>query len=394
MAEPTVCVIVFAVGSIAYKSDAMAVLSDYFKRHCIEHRFIEEVPACLDLKNSHPSWWKLLAHMIVPGYDFIICWDLDLLPRSPDVKVLGDFNRSSLCFAWDSHAKYFPTDKFLPSFKYNGGLMGIPASYSEFMKSIFIKYAPGTYPSYEQYYLNEELANYSIPVHELPADVNVLYSFSEFPSARLQHYTYKHEAKSCIKTHREQYFGIQLYDTRIDMIRALVAPAGRICEVGVFKGDMAKRLEPLLNPSLFAVIDYFEGNMGSGDQDGNNFEFVDLGYCYRELTEYFRSKPTVAVMKGDSVACMETYPDYSFDMIYIDADHSYEGCCRDLQTAFRKVKRGGFIMGHDYEMNMKKAHREYVFGVKRAVDEFCSLHGQRVCAKGLDGCVSYAIQIV
>jgi hypothetical protein len=178
------------------------------------------------------------------------------------------------------------------------------------------------------------------------------------------------------------------------MIRALVSPKGNLCEIGIFKGTMAKQIEPVLDPSLFVLIDYFEGEMGSGDQDGNNFEFVDLGTCYRELTDYFKAKPSVVVTKGDSVASMNTYPDQTFDMIYIDGDHSYEGCKRDLETAFRKIKKGGYIMGHDYEMNMKKAHKEYFFGVKRAVDEFCQVYKQSICAKGLDGCVSYAIHII
>jgi hypothetical protein len=81
-------------------------------------------------------------------------------------------------------------------------------------------------------------------------------------------------------------------------------------------------------------------------------------------------------------------------MIYIDGDHSYEGCKKDLEIAYKKCKSGGYIMGHDYEMNMKKATREYFFGVKRAVDEFCQVYKQSICAKGLDGCVSYAIRII
>jgi len=88
-----------------------------------------------------------------------------------------------------------------------------------------------------------------------------------------------------------------------------------------------------------------------------------------------------------------TKADNHFDMIYIDGDHSYEGVKRDIRTAFLKIKNGGWIMGHDYEMNMKKAHRSYNFGTKAAVDEFCKANGQTIFAKALDGCVSYAIKI-
>jgi hypothetical protein len=40
-------------------------------------------------------------------------------------------------------------------------------------------------------------------------------------------------------------------------------------------------------------------------------------------------------------------------------------------VALHKVKPGGWIMGHDYEMNMQKARNFYTFGVRQAVDEFC-----------------------
>lgn len=50
-------------------------------------------------------------------------------------------------------------------------------------------------------------------------------------------------------------------------------------------------------------------------------------------------------------------------------------------------------MGHDYEMNMNKAHNTYDFGVKRAVDEFCMTYNQTILSKALDGCVSYCMNI-
>ena len=386
------CVMVLAVGDMAYKADAMKVLRHYFTLHSIPHTFIEQMPTNVDLRGSHPSWWKLLAHSILPGYDVIICWDLDLLPRSSDVEVMKDFDMTSMCLAWDSHAKAYPNDKFLPSFKYNGGLIGIPSSFAAFTTSVFTAHAPGTYPSYEQYYLNEELQRRSIPVHELPADINVLYSFPEFDSARLQHYTYKDDAKQQVHPHYLRYFKMTEYDTRIDMIRSLVPVGSKLCELGVFRGDMARVVQEMIQPSLYVLIDFFHGIMGSGDQDGNNFGYVDLDKSYANLVQYYQAVPAIHVIRGDGVASLNMYPDDTFDMVYIDADHSYEGCKRDLEAAVKKVKVGGYIMGHDYEMNMAKAQNVYHFGVKKAVDEFCMERGLHICAKGLDGCVSYAIR--
>ena len=59
----------------------------------------------------------------------------------------------------------------------------------------------------------------------------------------------------------------------------------------------------------------------------------------------------------------------TYDIIYIDGDHSYDGVKHDLINSFRVIKNGGYIMGHDYEMNMEKAHTNWVFGVKQAVNQ-------------------------
>ena len=66
---------------------------------------------------------------------------------------------------------------------------------------------------------------------------------------------------------------------------------------------------------------------------------------------------------------------------------------KDLEAAYSKVKSGGWIMGHDYEMNMSKAHTVYdCSGLKKAVDEFCTKYNLSIQYLGMDGCVSYAIK--
>lgn len=51
------------------------------------------------------------------------------------------------------------------------------------------------------------------------------------------------------------------------------------------------------------------------------------------------------------------------DFVFVDADHSYEGCKADILAWKPKVKRGGWILGHDYGSD--KRHPD----VRRAVDE-------------------------
>lgn len=393
------CVMVIAIGDIFYKADAKEVLIHYFKKHDIPYVFLEEDPAHLNPKGVHPSWLKMICHRILTGYDAIICWDLDMLPTSPDTIVIDDFDMSKICLAYDSLAKrmiagdvFMP---FCPDFKYNGGLICIPNSHRNFTEDIFDTFAPGTLPSWEQYYLNNIISESEMDIHELPHDINVLYSCEGFESARLKHYTFGDHAKHYIPSHKRHYFSDisghpKIYDNRLDMIFELVPKGSAICEIGIFKGDLAKQLLKL-EPTRLVLLDLFEGECGSGDHDGNNFKYINLNDSYKKLRDYFPAE--VSIVKGDSSTSLSLEPDDSFHMIYIDGDHSYEGCKNDLMEAYKKVKSGGFIMGHDYEMNMHKAKNPYEFGVRKAVDEFCAEFSQTIYAKAIDGCVSYAIKI-
>jgi hypothetical protein len=187
---------------------------------------------------------------------------------------------------------------------------------------------------------------------------------------------------------------IKLFENRIDMINTLVPKGGSYAEIGIFKGELSKILYTMLEPSKLVLFDIFNGIEYSADQDGNNMITWDLTTTYNDLLDYSKSNPGIVLMKGDSSSNLNIFSDHTFDMIYIDGDHSYEGCKSDIEVAYKKIKKGGWIMGHDYEMNMNKAKTVYSFGVRKAVDEFCNTYKQTIYAKALDGCVSYAIQIL
>ena len=182
------------------------------------------------------------------------------------------------------------------------------------------------------------------------------------------------------------------FNTREEMIRELVPQEGVYAEIGVFVGKFAESLKNILNPKQLVLIDLFEGEQISGDQDGNNVVQCNLDESFVRIKNRYASDATVEVRKGDSVSVLSEYPDNHFDMIYIDGDHSYAGCKRDLEVAFKKVKSDGWICGHDYTMNMEKANTFYNFGVARAVDEFCNERKLSIHALGMDGCVSFAIR--
>lgn len=183
------------------------------------------------------------------------------------------------------------------------------------------------------------------------------------------------------------------FETRQEMLSGCVRKGGVYAEIGVFEGEFSAFILNALEPSRLYMMDLFQGHCGSGNQDGNFFKMLDLNKSFQDLNQKYAGDERVVIQRGNSRDLLSDLDDNTLDMVYIDGDHGYEGCKSDLELAYKKCKPGGWICGHDYEMNMAKAQTDYVFGVKRAVDEFCLNYGQTIVAKGIDGCVSYAIHL-
>ena len=187
---------------------------------------------------------------------------------------------------------------------------------------------------------------------------------------------------------------VSVFDTRLEMHNLFkLREKPRILEIGSFKGDFAAYLSEAFDPSTLYIVDPWQGNIMSGDQDGNNVETYDGERLATGVAERFSKDPRVQVRRKFSYDLSpEDISHEALDMVYIDGDHSYEGVRRDLGIAWNMVCYGGFICGHDYMMNPAKAKHHYDFGVKRAVDEFVKERGLRIWALMMDGCVSFCIR--
>jgi len=64
------------------------------------------------------------------------------------------------------------------------------------------------------------------------------------------------------------------------------------------------------------------------------------------------------------------FPRHSLDLVYVDGDHTYEGCHRDIVAWYGIVKTGGIMVFDDYS--------DLFPGVIKAVDEFAARHGFQV----------------
>ncbi len=70
----------------------------------------------------------------------------------------------------------------------------------------------------------------------------------------------------------------------------------------------------------------------------------------------------LTLIEQDSAEAAKDFADGSLDMVFIDADHSYEACKKDIAAWRSKVRPGGILSGHDY-------NRRFFPGVIRAVEE-------------------------
>lgn len=175
-----------------------------------------------------------------------------------------------------------------------------------------------------------------------------------------------------------------IFETRNDLIKSLPKKM-KIAEVGVFKGEFSKFLFENLNPDELFLIDIFEGNMGSGDKDGNNMVFTLLENEYNFLLKYFEKNKNVHLLKGFSKNVLDSFEDNFLDLVYIDASHEYSDVKSDLDISFKKVKNNGYICGHDYNESRFP-------GVYRAVGDFCDENKLEIVSLTNDGCPTFCIK--
>lgn len=125
---------------------------------------------------------------------------------------------------------------------------------------------------------------------------------------------------------------------RYEVIEKIINDNGfkRIAEIGVRDGETSKHLLSKCSIDTFLLVDVKK--------------LVDLPEpCH--FLEMTSEQASIRV------------PNNSLDLVFIDADHSYESVKKDIECWLPKVKSGGFITGHDY---CNSAHRD----VEKAVDEF------------------------
>jgi len=78
----------------------------------------------------------------------------------------------------------------------------------------------------------------------------------------------------------------------------------------------------------------------------------------------------VNIIEADSSQHAEQYEDGSVDFIFIDGDHTYEGCKADIKAWYPKLRPGKLMAGHDF-CDRELDNGDPPYGVRSAVLDFC-----------------------
>ena len=150
----------------------------------------------------------------------------------------------------------------------------------------------------------------------------------------------------------EHVEGARVFSDREHMVKALSGPGTIGGEAGTYRGDFANYILETLLPKKFYVFDL-------------DMQTYDVAKRFKDEID----AELVQLIEGDSSTQLAEFPVDYFDWLYIDGDHSYEGCKKDLIQAARTVKPGGLIFVNDY---IFFSHVEGApFGVIHAVNEIC-----------------------
>ncbi len=143
----------------------------------------------------------------------------------------------------------------------------------------------------------------------------------------------------------------------------------RMLEIGVANGANSERMVKCLKPLEIVLIDPWESTGLRAQDRGDSQETHTAAYkeAKRRLENHSLVKTELIQAFAEEV--VDNYEDESFDFIYIDGDHSYEGCKKDLDMWYPKLRKGGFFGGHDFTGNWNSMFNKG-YGVQKAVCEF------------------------
>jgi hypothetical protein len=160
----------------------------------------------------------------------------------------------------------------------------------------------------------------------------------------------------------------------LPILLQLLNLTGEGAEIGVSEGAFSEAILTTSSLSILYSVDPWKEFDKSIYDDITSVSAAEHEKRYettvRKLSPFGKRSNLLRLTSAEAA---KLYKSETLDFVYIDANHSYEECRKDIGLWFPKLKKGGIFAGHDYlDGNLPEGN----FGVKRAVDEFVAKSGQ------------------
>jgi len=133
----------------------------------------------------------------------------------------------------------------------------------------------------------------------------------------------------------------------------------KIAEIGIFKSGTCRYLLEELNGliSQYWAVDPWASITSSWiEKDISNEKWQNN---YLQACQLMTLFPQLHIVRAKSMEAARLFSDGYFDLVFLDADHSYEAVKADIETWLPLIRKKGILIGHDYGEP----------GVVQAVDE-------------------------
>ena len=138
----------------------------------------------------------------------------------------------------------------------------------------------------------------------------------------------------------------------------------RFAELGVSYGKALKKM--LSNENIpkileeYWAIDIWKEHEGSTeDESVGNARWESV---YQDLLKWHEQHECLTLVRKRTSEAVHNFSDGYFDRVFVDADHRYKNVREDIVNWLPKIRTGGLMIGHDYNME----------GVREAVNDVFS----------------------
>lgn len=156
---------------------------------------------------------------------------------------------------------------------------------------------------------------------------------------------------------------------RVDEVLARAPAGGTVVEVGALRGEMAHAALSKRPDLRWIMIDNWlpveaqpETYRATGDSLARRSGAAVMKHAAQAFAVGIESRASILFMS--SMEAAQIVAEGSADVIFIDGDHSFEAVKSDIAAWSQRVRRGGWIGGHDFD-----APEAHLRGVTQAVTE-------------------------